>query len=958
MATEPMNEPDREEALFASLLDLPPERRAEFLQTECGADSALRQRLEGLLAAHESDSQFMQSPGVSGLEHASIMTVPLTEKSGDRIGRYKLLEQIGEGGCGVVYVAEQTEPVRRRVALKVIKLGMDTKQVVARFEGERQALAVMDHPHIAKVLDAGATETGRPYFVMELVRGVKITDYCDQNHLNTIERLELFIQVCQAVQHAHQKGVIHRDLKPSNILVTVNDGVPVPKVIDFGIAKATQGRLTDKTIYTAFEQFIGTPAYMSPEQAMMTSLDIDTRSDIYSLGVLLYELLTGKTPFETKDLLEAGLDAMRRTIREKQPPKPSTRLSTMLEGELTAVAQHRHADLPKLIRAVRGDLDWIVMKCLEKDRARRYETANGLAADIRRHLSCEPVMARPPSKLYEFQKTVRRHKVGFAAAFTIMLVLALGVLTSTLEARRAMQAEREQMRLRQIAELKEKNSQQVAAFLAEMLKAAGPSVARGRDATVLREMLDKTAARVGDEFKDQPEVQGDLWFTLGLTFVDIGDRPRAVTNYQHAVDNYRQAPGSRSAKLARALGALGNTQCFLNDLAHGQTNCQLALDIARQCGDEKILAACLMDRACSFAVWGMTTREGVPYAREAAGLYRQLGTNPVSLASCLNFLAGANSDISNHVEAESLARESLTLFRENLEPDHPKIAAALLMLGQVQLNAGKLEEAESTFRECYDLYRKIHDKDYPHTQLASQFLALTLVRRDKAREALAISLQQAENSPSNTAAWTVVGRITVQVEGWRPAVKYFVRAHELSPEDPEIWSELITADLLGGNLDEYRQQCHLFLEHLPKADRTGMTHWWIVTTLLLAVQGDDFERACGLVDSSLDRWWARQVKPLADYRRGNFESATQWAGRQEDDYPPRCAATRYVKAAALARLNQREAAHATWSEAEKLYQNRSDNDFLGGWAWNITEYLRRETRPLIDQLPIPTPADK
>jgi tRNA A-37 threonylcarbamoyl transferase component Bud32 len=294
---------------------------------------------------------------------------------GDRIGRYKLLEKVGEGGWGVVYVADQEEPVRRRVALKVIKPGMDTRQVLARFEAERQALALMDHPNIARVLDGGTTDAGRPYFVMELVRGIKITDYCDQDKLSTRERLELFIQICHAVQHAHQKGIIHRDLKPSNILVTLHDGVAVPKVIDFGIAKATEGRLTDLTIYTELHAFIGTPAYMSPEQAEMSGLDIDTRTDIYSLGVLLYQLLTGKTPFENKELLALGLDEMRRTIREKEPVRPSTRLASLAHEEQTTTAKRRGVEMPKLIHLLRGDLDWIAMKCLEKDRRRRYETA-------------------------------------------------------------------------------------------------------------------------------------------------------------------------------------------------------------------------------------------------------------------------------------------------------------------------------------------------------------------------------------------------------------------------------------------------------------------------------------------------------------------------------------------------------------------------------------------------------
>ena len=398
-----------EQTIFTAVLDLDPTERAAFLDSACESNYQLRERVEKLLQFHADGGDILNRPGGAiGLT----IDQPIAEQPGIVIGPYKLLEQIGEGGFGVVFMAEQQRPVRRRVALKVIKPGMDTRQVIARFEAERQALALMDHPNIARVLDAGATESGRPYFVMELVRGIPLSEFCDQNRLTVGERLELFITVCHAVQHAHQKGIIHRDIKPNNVLVTLHDGTPVAKVIDFGVAKATGQQLTEKTLFTSFAQMIGTPLYMSPEQAEMSGLDVDTRSDIYSLGVVLYELLTGTTPFEQERMRTAGYDEVRRIIREEEPAKPSARIST-LNRAATTVSANRKSDPSRLSQLFRGELDWIVMKALEKDRNRRYETAAAFAADVQRYLDDEAVEACPPSARYRFRKFARRNKAAF-----------------------------------------------------------------------------------------------------------------------------------------------------------------------------------------------------------------------------------------------------------------------------------------------------------------------------------------------------------------------------------------------------------------------------------------------------------------------------------------------------------------------------------------------------------------
>jgi serine/threonine protein kinase len=547
--------------LYLAALELPSgEARTAFMDEVGAKHPQLRQRLERLLAAQAKIGSFLEAPAP---ELGVTSDRPVTERPGTQIGPYKLLQQIGEGGMGVVYMAEQTEPVKRRVALKIIKPGMDTRQVIARFEAERQALSLMDHPNIAKVLDAGTTDSGRPYFVMELVKGQPITQYCDEHQFTPRQRLELLLPVCQAIQHAHQKGIIHRDIKPTNILVAEYDQKAVPKVIDFGVAKATSQALTEKTMFTGLGQIVGTLEYMSPEQAKVNQLDIDTRSDIYSLGVLLYELLTGSTPFDKERLRSAGWDEMLRIIREEEPSKPSTKLSESKDS-LASISVQRHTEPAKLTRLVRGELDWIVMKALEKDRARRYETATGLANDIQRYLQDEPVLACPPSAAYRFRKFARRNKTTLATTAAVALALIAGIVGTTWQAiqatrerdravaaeglaRRRLESEqRERQRAegaeaQAIAEAKRADAETERAtkeaaiatavnlFLTDdVLAQANPNNEPDRNIK-LTAVLDRAAKQVGQRFAAQPEVEAAIRQVIGSAYcfapVESGQPP-------------------------------------------------------------------------------------------------------------------------------------------------------------------------------------------------------------------------------------------------------------------------------------------------------------------------------------------------------------------------------------------------------------------------------------------------
>jgi tetratricopeptide (TPR) repeat protein/tRNA A-37 threonylcarbamoyl transferase component Bud32 len=770
---------NREERLLAAGLEMPADKRPAWLDAVCAGDAALRQRLETLLAARQKADELPPSdapPVVATIK----LHLPEAEDEaiGQTIGRYKVLEKVGEGGCGMVYVAQQTEPVRRRVALKVIKLGMDTKQVVARFEAERQALAMMDHPNIAKVLDAGSTDTGRPYFVMELVRGIKITDYCDQGNLTTKDRLDLFIKVCQAIQHAHQKGIIHRDIKPSNILVTLQDGVAVPKVIDFGIAKATRGRLTDATVYTQLLQFIGTPAYMSPEQMEMSGLDVDTRSDIYSLGVLLYELLVGATPFDAHLLAAAGIDAMRQTIREIEPIPPSTRFTTLKRDDMTTTAKRRSTPAARLIQMLKGDLDWIVMKCLEKDRKRRYETANGLAMDIHRHLAGEPVEAAPPSAAYRFEKFLHRHRGQVIAGGVVASALVLGIIGTIWQATVA-SAQRDKARSEAARALAAESKahqradelQKVADFQGEMLAQVDPAAAGVRLAQDVRarfdaalakdalpdkdreaqvelfagqwsrvnatdtalELIDNTilkpaVAAIEKQFAGQPAIAASLRHVLAERYHNLGLDNAALALEQQALKERRRVLGAEHPDTLLSMGNVGAYLSALGKMDEAQTYYREALEKSRRLlGDDNPQTLnCIANMGNLLVEKGQLT-EAEPLLREALqGRRRLLGNEHADTLESIRDWATLLKAQGKLAEAETNYSEVLSKRRRVLGEDNPKTLTSINDLANLLQNQGKLDEATKYFREVTEKRRRILGEAHPATLSSMQDLGSLL----------------------------------------------------------------------------------------------------------------------------------------------------------------------------------------------------------------------------------------
>jgi serine/threonine protein kinase len=731
------------ETLFHAARGLSAADRDRFLAANC-PDPEIRQQVQELLASGAAAGDFLETPATGMTASTPDLPAP-----SDRIGPYKLLQRLGEGGMGDVWLAEQSAPVQRKVALKVIKPGLDSRQVIARFEAERQALALMEHPNIAKVFDAGATDAGRPYFVMELVKGIPITKYCDLERLSPQERLELFIPVCQAVQHAHQKGIIHRDLKPSNVIVGLFDGKPVPKVIDFGVAKATAQKLTERTMFTEVGQIVGTLEYMAPEQAELNNLDIDTRADIYSLGVILYELLAGSPPFTAKQLRDAAFDEMLRIIREVEPPKPSTKLSS--SEELPAIAAHRKLEPKKLTRLIHGDLDWIAMKCLEKDRGRRYETANGLAMDLHRYLADEAVLAGPPSRIYRFKKFLRRNRGRVLAAAVVLVALLGGIVGTTwglVRADRARQAEAERAEgeraAKAIAQEREAETQAVLDFVQNKIFAA----ARPKDQVggqgydvKLADAVKAALAFVDKSFTGQPLIEARLRMTLGSSFYYLADIPTSIEQREKARDLYTKHRGPNHPDTLASMNNLANSYAEAGRTQEALKLREETLRLQKTTlgPDHPDTLVSMQNLANSYADAGRT-QEALALNEETLRLRKaKLGPDNADTLWSMNNLANSYRAVGRAPEAVKLHEETLQRRKALVGPNHPDTLVSMNNLANAYSDAGRAEEALKLREETLQLKKTRFGPDHRETIISMSNLAYSYTDAGRFQEALKLN---------------------------------------------------------------------------------------------------------------------------------------------------------------------------------------------------------------------------
>jgi serine/threonine protein kinase/tetratricopeptide (TPR) repeat protein len=768
-----------ERTIFLGVLaiDDPAERHA-YLDRACGGNAALRSQVEDLLKAHAESGDFMgqSAPALVAIDDAAD-----AERPGALIGPYKLLELIGEGGMGVVYHAEQQGALRRRVALKLIKPGMDSKQVIGRFEAERQALALMDHPNIAKVFDAGMSETGRPYFVMELVKGKPITEYCDRHRLPTRQRLELFLDVCHAVQHAHQKGIIHRDLKPSNVLVEIHDVRPVVKIIDFGVAKAIGQQLTDKTLFTGLVQLIGTPMYMSPEQAGLSSLDVDTRSDVYSLGVLLYELLTGTTPFESETLKKAGYDEMRRIIREEEPPKPSTRLSTLQNAALSTIAERRGLESEKLTVQVKGDLDWMVMKALEKDRNRRYESASALAADVQRYLHDEEVEACPPSAGYRLRKYMRRNRRVLAMVGVVAASLIAATAVSIWQATRATMAQHQaeadrkqaetdrdraktaesnaQTNLERAKEAEKRATTEAAIakavndfFQEDVLRQASSAPPPDHDFAgdpylTVKEALDRVEARIGQRFQNQPLVEAAIRMAIGEAYNGVTDPGRAVPHFEQAFAIRKAHLGPADPKTLQSKQALSGAYLWVGRHSESIALLQQLLEerITRLGPDHAEVLECMTRLADAYR-WAShldTSRRLDEEVLEKR--LRLFGPTHRATLGIMTQLGDVHEAAGRFEEAIGLNAKCLEVLKAQKESESEWAHFIRIQIARSCMRVGKFGQADRLLREVCQFYQNREDSHSRRVRLATSggWLALSLVLQEQYAEAEPIAREAA-----------------------------------------------------------------------------------------------------------------------------------------------------------------------------------------------------------------------